>query len=62
MKIDKENHTYKGTLPNIYAGQASEIHEKAPFSYMSDFPVLSRTIKTHNRYIYPLKGLTRGGD
>ena len=30
--------TYKGKLSNIYAGQASQIHENATFSYISDFP------------------------
>ena len=34
-----DNNTYKGKMSNIYAGQASQIHEKAAFSCISNFPV-----------------------
>ena len=50
MNICRKINTYKGKLSNIYAGQASQIHENAAISYMSDFPVRetlksNRTIK-----------------
>ena len=40
--------TYKGKLSNIYAGQASTMHENAAFSYLSDFPVTARKWQAMN--------------
>lgn len=39
MEIVRKLNTYESNLSTIYAGQASTIHEKAAFSYISDFPV-----------------------
>ena len=39
MKLYRTLNSYKSKLTTIYVGRAPAIHEKAAFSYMSDFPV-----------------------